>query len=368
MTMRRFSAAGWLWVLASIGLACRVEAGVIEVSELEDAGPRSLRAAISQAAPGDTIRLTAAGTFVLTEGALRFEKDLSIEGLGASQSTLDGGGLDRAVWVSRGVRLRLQDLTIANGRQQLGGGIFNDGGIVELDRCSFHANRAVGADATDGTGLAGNPGLGGAVYNLGELAARGCAFTENAATGGRAGSGQVAPAMDPALPNSDGGSGGTGGGGAVYNAGRLRLDRCALIANQVSGGAGGQGTSYTNTVAPGKGGKGGSALGGALGNAGLASLQNVTLGLNLATGGAGAGGGTNKIRKGDPGGSGDALGGAVYNLGFIAWTNVTCATNRAVRGATPTPFGASTRPGAAGGAGLFTCNRGAVLEVVPTLE
>lgn len=343
-------------VLAAFGLVYPAAAAVIEVTQVGDEGAGSLRAAVSGAASGDTVRVTIAGTLTLVQGALRIEKDLAIEGVGMDRTILSGSGSSRVIWVDRGVRLELEDLTIADGRELLGGGLFNDGGVVSLVRCSMRSNRTAGSDAADGTGLAGNPGWGGAVYNLGEFAARDCLFMENCAVGGRAASGQVLTAADPTVPLSEGGNGGIGGGGALYNGGGLTLDRCALIANQALGGAGGQGASYTNTTAPGRGGMGGPALGGALANAGWASLVNVTLGLNLATGGAGGNGGTSSNspgqKLGNGGCGGGAEGGAVYNRGFLLLTHVTCATNDASRGVYGARF--SGNCGDWGGGGLST--------------
>jgi hypothetical protein len=63
------------------------EAATINVANLNDSGPRSLRQVIKDAASGDWILINLAGTINLTSGALVINKDLLIEGPGANNTT-----------------------------------------------------------------------------------------------------------------------------------------------------------------------------------------------------------------------------------------------------------------------------------------
>lgn len=348
-------------------------AATLEVTQLHDPGLGSLRDTLALAAPGDTVRVTASGVLTLTAGPVLLEKDAVIEGPGADALTVSGADVDRVLWVGPGVRVRLSGMTVAGGRHMQGGAFYNDRGTVELDDCVFRANRALGSDATPGTGQPGMPAWGGAVYNTGELTARDSTFTDNRASGGQGGSGYLLPANDPEVTAKLGGVGGSGAGGAIFNGGVLRLDRVLLSMNEVSGGAGGTGASPTNltpstAASAGKGGRGGEAWGGALYNGGTASLLNVTLALNMASGGEAGDHGVNTNlplssggRSGTFGAPGCGYGGAIYNLGSLALTNVTCATNLALRGL---PYSASYRadstPEVLPGGGLWTLDKATV--------
>src|SRR5258708_27166937 len=63
-----------------LSLPCR--AGVVTTTS--DAGPGSLRDAISAAVPGETITFSVSGVITLTSAQLAVNKDLSISGPGAA--------------------------------------------------------------------------------------------------------------------------------------------------------------------------------------------------------------------------------------------------------------------------------------------
>src|ERR1700761_3963579 len=83
--------AGGVAALLGPGIAA---AGTIRVANTNDTGPGSLRQAIADAAPGDTI-VVPGGTYTLTSGALAIAKSLTISGAGASRTTISNGATDR---------------------------------------------------------------------------------------------------------------------------------------------------------------------------------------------------------------------------------------------------------------------------------
>src|SRR6185369_5831269 len=98
------------------------------VTTTDDDGPGSLRDAIANAAPGETINFTSVGTITLTSGELLIDKDLIISGPGADnlviQRSADNGTPNfRIFHVSPGFTVTISGLTVSNGRDDVGGGI-----------------------------------------------------------------------------------------------------------------------------------------------------------------------------------------------------------------------------------------------------
>jgi hypothetical protein len=92
----------------------------ITVTNANDSGPGSLRAAIASAASGDTIQFAsnlANTTITLTSGQLLIEKkDLTIEAGNARQLTISGNNASRVLRTAEGTKVTLRNLIIANGR------------------------------------------------------------------------------------------------------------------------------------------------------------------------------------------------------------------------------------------------------------
>ncbi|MEP7342384.1 MAG: hypothetical protein ABI977_31950, partial [Acidobacteriota bacterium] len=85
--------------------------------------PGSLRQAINDAAPGDTINFVLSGCpciITLTEGALTINKPLTIQGPGARQLTITGNNASRVFRsnLPPAATLTLAGLTIAQGHTQ----------------------------------------------------------------------------------------------------------------------------------------------------------------------------------------------------------------------------------------------------------
>src|SRR5581483_10746624 len=77
---------GLMWMLQ--GKTHQVSAATITVTNTNDSGAGSLRQAIADAMPGDTINFSVTGAITLTSGALGITKNLTIQGPGANQLTV----------------------------------------------------------------------------------------------------------------------------------------------------------------------------------------------------------------------------------------------------------------------------------------
>jgi len=116
-------------------------AATITVTNANDSGLGSLRAAITAAAAGDTI--TFDGNYTITLGTqLTISKNLTIDGAGHTV-TVSGGNTVRVFAVNVGRTLNLNNLTVANGycNSCEGGGIFNLG-TLNLTNSTISSNRA----------------------------------------------------------------------------------------------------------------------------------------------------------------------------------------------------------------------------------
>ena len=275
--------------------------------------------------------------------------------------TIDGGGIGPIFQVDPGITFSNLGLTISGGANTNGGAYYIlDGAFVTLTNCTVVGNSATalwGLDGINGlaslevqggpgqNGTAGWPALGGAIFNLGNLALLNCVLTNNTATGGTGGQGGTGGAgySPSGYSGGDGGNGGPGGlasGGAVYTAGRgtLLVSNCTFAANTVTGGPGGQGgQGGTGFIAglPGGGGAGALAAGGGIYcNPNQAIVVNSTFYGNSVQGGNSAGGGTDVNGNGKHGQNGaKGLGGGLCCLGGAALTNCTFYTNRVAGGA-----------------------------------
>jgi Ca2+-binding RTX toxin-like protein len=150
-----------------------------------DSGPGSLRQAIADAAPGETIQVPSF-TIRLTSGQLFINKDLRITGRGARQTVISGSHNDRVFFV-RGTHVAIGELTITDGLARdapaqgmgipplagWGGGLSHNGGTLDLTDVTVAGNTAAGNDAGDG--------LGGGIYNDGTLTLLNSTVSDNSA-------------------------------------------------------------------------------------------------------------------------------------------------------------------------------------------
>jgi hypothetical protein len=226
------------------------DAKIIVVNKA-DSGDGSLRNAIQLAASNMNVTFApnVTGTITLTSGELVISKNLSVLGPGAKVLSVDGNNSSRAFHITAGTAL-LSDLTITNGTNSFGGGIYNQATLT-VSNCAVVGNRALrqGGGISSGgvltawnTTIAQNQiggsssstaGWGGGLLNL-DTGSRmvtlvNCTIASNTAAGG------TSPA----------------GGGIFSFDGTLKLTNCTVAGNAVVGGAGAGGGVCNLGSAPG---------------------------------------------------------------------------------------------------------------------
>lgn len=155
-------------------------AATLAVSNCDDDGPGSLRAAAALAQDGDSIDLRALGCSAITlaSGAIALHGAVNLLGPGADALTLDGADADRVFDHAGPGKLNLYDLTLAHGRYAGGdarGGCLRSSGDVGLvdTRISGCAVEAGGGEAA-----------GGGVFASGQVELMNSVISGNVASGG----------------------------------------------------------------------------------------------------------------------------------------------------------------------------------------
>ncbi len=252
------------------------------------------------------------------------------------------------------------------GAEARGGAIYN-AGTVQLFDCQFQTNEVIGGDGGNGgnggngtfqggnggNGARGADGYGGAIYNAGTLRMRDCSFTGNLALGGDGGFGGTnGSGPFPGYPGT-GGAGSGGWGAAVYNGLTLSIVNCTFNGNAAQGGAArAGGTSGAGAGVAGA--RGGDAFGGAVYVVGTAVLTNSTFFSDTATGGIGGDGGPGSFTGGKGGNGGNGVGGGLSSTGTVTVVNCTFSSCGAVGGTnglggSAPSSGANGSPGASRG-------------------
>jgi hypothetical protein len=337
------------------------QAATVTVVNTSDSGAGSLRQAIADANAGDIIAFSLAypATITLTGGHLAIDKDLTINGPGASDLKISGNNSSRVITVAVGVTTSITGLSIADGYAAIddvggvGGGIYNQG-TLNISSSDFSNNSAsapgtagggggisnFGTLTVLGTNFHGNyaEGMGGAIYNGATTTVTNCAFTGNSVNLAGAGGGAIANYWGGILDviNSTFSGNLSSSGGALfsgYNAAILSVTNSTFINNttshqaqvgaQASGGGvsiGDQSTAtITNTTFIGNSASAAgdyhSASGGGLRNGGTLDLVNCTFSGNsvISTGTVMA----------------SAIGGGLMNTGTLTLRNCTCSGNSA---------------------------------------
>jgi hypothetical protein len=291
------------------------------VTNLNDAGPGSLRDAIALTPAGGTVDFQAGltGTIVLTTGQLTIDNDLTIAGPGADVLTVSGNHASRVFNIGTALTVAISGIAVANGETNAdGGGILNAGTLT----------------VTNST-LSGNAAedVGGAISNAGTLTVTNSTFSGNS-TSGPYGGGGIYNGGTVTITNStlSGNSAiGNRPGGAMSNAGTVTITNSTLSGNSAFSGGGisnlafvGATVTITSSTLSGNsaigaatGVEGG---GGAISNAATLTVTNCTLSGN-SSGGFG--------------------GGAIYSFGTVTLTSSTLSGNSA--------FGGGFAGGTAGG-------------------
>ena len=276
-----------------MGTARRASAAQFTVTNKSDSGAGSLRDAVAQAnaaAGPDTIvfATSVAGTIPLTS-EIPITDSVTITGPGAANLSLDGGGASRIFNISNGT-VEISSLTITNGNSTsvdgVGGGIYNDGNLTLKD-CVISNNKS--------------PNSGGGVGGFGNLTVLGCTVTGNACVG----------------PGNSFGGGLYGDGNKLYIANSTITNNTALYGGGVSTAA-----QYLylkgSTVSGNSGGKGGGVWDE---SGGYASIQHSTISGNKATisgGGVYSKAKTNLYSSTVSGNSTDGIGGGLLTGSSLA--------------------------------------------------
>lgn len=378
----RAGLAGLMLTAAWPGAAA---AAIFDVTTTADSGPGSLRAAVSAAGSGDTVRFLTGGTITLASELPIITKNLTIDGNGFNPAISGAGSFRPFIIGDAGTTGSTYSVTIANlsivnavaqggtgyssgAGAGLGGAVFvSSNGQLTLANVAIANTRAIGGswaanpgEAAGGGGMGGStpfavtPGGGGGLL----VGSNGSPSTGNGGgpNGGAAStipSGSTAPANagaggfgsgggGAAADNSaaTGGAGGFGGGGGASNngGGNSRAGNGGF-----GGGGGSAGHSGTFTATGGSGGYGGGG-GGAYSSSGTAIA---------GLGGFGGGNGTPGVdANGLGGGGGLGAGGAIFvqNGGTLTIQGNTSQSGGTATGGTGNT---ASNGGQAAGAGLF---------------
>jgi predicted outer membrane repeat protein len=147
------------------------------VTSVLDSGAGSLREALANAGPGDTILLPENQTITLTTVLPNITSAIVIEGNGATltQNGFVPSTTSQLLHLSSTAVVRVSRLHFKGGRTTgYGGAVYNQAGNLTLESCIFSDNINTTATADYG---------GGAVYTSGILTVSGCTFFGNTTTG-----------------------------------------------------------------------------------------------------------------------------------------------------------------------------------------
>ncbi len=342
----------------------------ITVTNTDDTGPGTLRAAIEQAdvdISHDTIVFAPSitGTITLLSALPNLSGKIDIAGPGSSdltvaRSSAPGTADFRIFSVPVGAAIAISGLTITGGSVSVagsdgdasGGGIENSGtlsltdvtisgntagqllqypgdgggidnsGTLSIDDATISNNTAVGVSAAPGTG---EGGFGGGIYNSGTLSIMDTTCRGNsgfAGSGGIENTGTLLVVDSTLAANSGGGT----GGGAIGNSGNATLSGSTFTDNKGADGGGGIKNSGTLSLANStfSGNMAFNSVGGGIDNTGTVSITTSTFSSNTSEGG----------------------GGAIGNSGSLSVTASTFADNSAV---SATSYPGIPDPGDGGG-------------------
>ncbi len=270
--MRVLPVLALAWLLPACGGGGGGGGGeTLVVTNLLDAGPGSLRAAIQAADDGDTIGFEPglAGAIVLSTGTLLVEKDVLIEGPGAALLGIEGPSGGRAFSIDMGARVVVRAVSVRNTGPTVGGGFAVLGELtledVLVEDCVVDSTgRGGGIHCIGGTVVLRRSLVrdcrayngGGVAIDGGTLLMITSALTGNQTTGNSA-AGLLLSTSDATLVNSTiSGNSTTGtnrpGGGiglfAEFSGScTCRLANCTVVNNQATGVGGGISLSHSGT-------------------------------------------------------------------------------------------------------------------------
>jgi parallel beta-helix repeat protein len=256
------------------------------VTNNNDSGPGSLRAAIASAHNGDTINFDPSlngQTITLTTGELLIKKSLTISGPGASLLAISGN----AISGNNGSRV----FDVSTSRSQ-----------VILSGLTLENGNGVGGGANS---------FGGAIENLGTLTVSNCIVTSSSAYAGGGIDNQTGATLTVNNNSTVSNNTSTNNGGGINNNGTLTVSGCTISNNSIKG------------------------YGGGIANIGILTVTNSTLSNNLSNGGGGiwTEGSTATVSGCTLSGNTGINGGAIRNdAGSLTLTNCTLSGNTATAG------------------------------------
>lgn len=249
----RRAASLLLALLVVLLLGGTAHATILTVTSTADAGDGSLRATIAAAGADDTVfLLPRPDHYLVTSAPIVIDnKPLTIQGVGAGSSVIDGGGVMQVFRTTGTTSLTVSDLTITRavantpGASEGGAAIHHGGsGALTVAGAAFSANTLTvtsltnnggaaiwnggGALSISGSSFSGNAYTqtagqsnngGGAVYTSGTLTVSGSSFTGNSA--------------NVTSTNSN-----TGGGAIFDNGGSVSIDTSSFTGNSATLGGG----------------------------------------------------------------------------------------------------------------------------------
>ena len=286
---------------------------------------RTIGFALGLALPGGTLRALS-GNYA---EHLTIDKDITIMGSGMPETSIDGGGSARVIFVQKGATVTVSHLSILAGALTRGGGAgIKNEGTLTLDHVHMFFNHTYSSKTDPNGGAVWNDwtltvkssiidfntaNQGGGIYNTGKLVLRSSKVDDNQALG-----------SGGALANENGGTGvltddtltsnsaDMSGGVFNYFAGKVTLKRVTLTNNSAT------------------------SLGGGLYNADTALLNDITIDNNTAGSGAGVAnfGSVTLSRVTFDSNLASGHGGGFDGLeGYATLTNVTFYNNQAGLGA-----------------------------------
>lgn len=230
-TLKKLMAAAGSAALAVLAVLMAAPPAMadIAVTTTTDGGAGSLREAVEEAAPNETIVLPT-GTYKLALGELAIKRNVSLVGSGPDATVIEGSGAARVLNTTSPGELRLENLTVRGGRVHAG--IAQGAGILDRAGHLVLRNVAVVDNLADATG----PGQIGGIAEGAGLSAR-LATNARVTIVGSTFSGNVVDAS-----GDDGQSGGIAEGGAInmFESGALEISGSTFVDNKaVSRGGGG---------------------------------------------------------------------------------------------------------------------------------
>ncbi len=283
-------------------------------------------------------------TITLASALDKISDNVNITGLGANKLTVSGNNAVGVFAINSGKTVNIDGLTIANGKANQGGGIFNDNGTLTLTNSTLAGNSA-------------SAGGGGIFNDNGTLTLTNSTLAGNSASGG--GGGIYNDNGTLKLTNSTlaGNSTSSGGGGGIFNNGTSTVSNSTLADNSASANYYGGGicnyygtlTVSNSTLARNSANSGG---GGIYNNGGTSTVSNSTLAGNSANSGGGGGiynlSGTSTVSNSTLAGNSAANfgGGGIYNnpAGTVEAKNTIIAKNTATS-SNPDFYGTLTSQG-----------------------